>query len=128
MRLLTFALPLCLLIACAATDPRQEQAIRDFIEVGELAALDKIRTDDRDSYAMLNDKFIIYKARNEDYLMEFRRACYDMVERNLVPDVRRESRTIRARFDTLNGCLIEGIYALLPGQSAELIDLAAATE
>lgn len=128
MRLTTLTILLGLLTACAATDPRQEVAIRDFIEVGALPELDKIRTDDRDSYEMINEKFIIYKARHENYLMEFRRACYDMINRTIVPDVRHESHTMRARFDTLNGCQLAAIYALLPGQAEELMDLAAATE
>ena len=119
---------LFLVAACAAADTRQEDALRDFIELAELQEHDKVRTDGRDRWEVINEHFVIYKARRQDYLFEFRSACYDLVEDNVVADKRWNSRTIQARFDTFNGCRINRIYSLAEGQAAEVTELSEATK
>ena len=114
--------------ACAAVDSRQEGALRDFIEVGELQEQDKVRTNNRDQWDVVNENFVIYKTRQQNYLFEFGSACYNLVEHNVVADKRWESHAIRARFDTFCGCRISKIYSLGEGQAAELIELSVATK
>jgi hypothetical protein len=118
---------LLLVTACAATDSRQDEAIRDFVSVEVLQEEDQIRTSDRDKREILNENFIIYEARNQSYLIEFQSGCYDLVNNNVVPDVRFANQ-LRAKFDTINGCGIGHIYPLDERQSAELIELAEATK
>lgn len=128
LSILLFPIFLFLLGACATTnDTRQEDALRDFIEVAKLQPKDKIRTSNQDHWEIINKYFVIYKARRQEYLIEFRSACYDMLESVIVPDQRWESRTIRSRYDTLNGCRIDRIYELAEGQAAELTELGHAT-
>ena len=114
---------LVLTTACATTDRPNDQAVRDFIVVGELEEQDSIRTRDQDSWQLINDRFLIYEARRQDYLVEFRRPCYDLREGRVVPDRRWAGNEIRARFDTLNGCLMYKIYQLGEGQALELKEL-----
>lgn len=128
MKLYIQLVPLFFLCACAVTeDTRQEDALRDFIEVGKLQEQDRIRTNTKDRWEIINKHFVIYKARYQDYLIEFRSACYDMLENVIVADMRWDDHSIRARFDTLNGCRIDKIYPLGEGQGAELKELALAT-
>ena len=120
----------CLLISACAAAPvsRQDQAIRDFISVEALQEEDNIRTTDRDKREILNEDYIVYKGRNQDFLVHFRSGCYDLMTDTVVPDRRYESNLIRSRFDTINGCVIGHIYSLNEAQSAELIEIAEATE
>jgi cell division protein YceG involved in septum cleavage len=119
---------LLLFTACVATDSRQDEAIRDFISVEALQEENQIRTSTRDKREILNEDFIIYEARTQNYLIEFQSGCYDLVNENVVADVRFDANQIRARFDTINGCGIGHIYPLDERQSAELIELAEATK
>ena len=119
---------LLLVTACATTNSRQDEAIRDFISVEALQEENQIRTTTRDKREILNEDFIIYKARTQDYLVEFQSGCYDLVNDNIVADVRFDANQIRAKFDTINGCGIGQIYPLDERQSAELIELAEATK
>lgn len=128
MRMCMSGVALLLIAACVATVSRQDEAIRDFISVEALQEENQIRTTRRDEREILNEDFIIYKARTQDYLVEFQSGCYDLVNNNVVPDVRFDANQIRARFDTINGCGIGHIYLLDERQSAELIEVAEATK
>jgi len=128
MRMCVSGAAVLLITACVATDSRQDEAIRDFISVEALQEEKQIRTSTRDKREIINEDFIIYEARTQSYLIEFQSGCYDLVNENLVADVRFDANQIRARFDTINGCGIGHIYPLDERQSAELIELAEATK
>lgn len=112
------------LTACSSTeetvDQDKEQAIRDFIAVRQLQEIDKVRTQNQDSFEEIDANFVIYKARKEAYLFAFVRACYELTDNEVVADQRWGDNTIRARFDTLRGCRIGQIYALTEAEVAEL--------
>ena len=128
MKLCILPISLFLVAACATSnDSRQDDALRDFIEVGMLQEQDRIRTSSQDHWEVVSKHFVIYKARKQEYLIEFRSACYDMFENVIVPDERWDHNLIRARFDTLKGCRIDKIYSLAEGQAAELTELGKAT-
>jgi len=112
------------LLACAPqTTERDERGVADYVAVSELEETDRIRTDARDRWELISDRFLLYKTRRQDYLVEFRRICHEIRDHRVIPDVRRDHSFIRARWDTLGGCQIDRIYALTEGQSAELADL-----
>lgn len=125
----TLALLAALVLAnCAAQDEQadestqdMEQAIRDFIELRELVALDRLKSGMSDHWTTLDENFIIYNGRREAYLVEFVRRCYELYdETRITPDKRWDTNTIRARFDTIRGCRIAAIYALDEAEAAEL--------
>ena len=128
MRSPSLCVALLSLAGCAETVSRQDQALHDFIEIEQLDEQSDIRTSSRDRREIINADFIIYKAQGRDYLIEFRSSCRDLVERNVVADKRWDAHTLRARFDTINGCLIAKIYALDEGQADELKQLGQNTE
>jgi hypothetical protein len=113
-----------LLSACAAQDraPTQdtEQAVRDFIDVRELAEADQMRSSNRDSWHKIDQNFIIYEASKETYLLEFVRRCYELDQYPVVPDERKSGNLIRARFDTVRGCRIAKLFPLTEADAAEL--------
>lgn len=97
-----------------------DQAISDFVVVGELESLDGIRLRDRDSWARLTDYYVVYTTRDGEYLFEFTRPCRELTDPTRVtPDTRHDNR-IRAGFDTLRGCRIHRIYRLDEGQAEEI--------
>ena len=114
---------LAVLLAGCADMPEineADQAISDYVAVGELESLDSIRTRERDAWAGITDYYVIYTTRDGDYLFEFTRPCRELRDPTQVtPDTRHENR-IRARFDTLRGCRIHRIYALSEAQAAEI--------
>ena len=128
MRVCLCGVVLLIATACVTTVSRQDEALRDFISVEALEEEDQIRTSTRDKREILNEDFIIYKARSQDYLVEFQSGCYDLVNDHIVADVRFDANNIRARFDTINGCRISHIFPLDERQSAELVELAKATK
>ena len=111
------------LSACASQEdgPTQdtEQAVRDFIEVRQLAEADKIRTASKDHWNEIDQNFIIYKKRNDAYLIEFVRRCVELDQYPIVPDERRGNE-IRARFETIRGCRIAKRFPLSEGELTEL--------
>jgi hypothetical protein len=113
-----------LLSACAsqerATTQDTEQAVRDFIDVRELAETDDMRTSNRDRWDAIDQNFIIYEANKETYLIEFVRRCHELDELPVVPDSRHSGNLVRARFDTLRGCRIAKMFPLTEGEVAEL--------
>ena len=122
--LITIAFATALLSACAsqdrATTQDTEQAVRDFIDVRELAEAEDMRTSNNDSWEEIDENFIIYEARSETYLLEFVRRCHELNQVPVVPDVRKSGNTVRARFDTLRGCRIAKMFPLTEGEVAEL--------
>ena len=116
-----------LVSGCATQDraPTQdeEQAVRDYILVRGLEEVDRIRSSTSDSWDELDEHFIIYDTRRNAYLVEFNRACYELNENRVTPDLRREANTIRARSDTIRGCLVDKIFALTEADVAELKSL-----
>ncbi len=112
-----------LLTACAGTRVEQDTAIRDFITVSSLAEADRIETTSRDRHELLSDRFLVYKTRRGNYLVEFNRPCTEIRDWRVSPDIRWDPRFIRPRADTLYGCQIERIYALSEDQYLELANL-----
>ena len=116
-----------LLPGCAtqerAVTQDEEQAIRDYILVRELEEVDRMRSSRGDSWDELDEHFIIYETRRNAYLVEFNRACHELNENRVTPDLRREANTIRARSDTIRGCHIDKIFALTEADVAELKSL-----
>ena len=122
MKKSTFLLSSLLLAACATTEePSQyDQAIDDYVAVGQLEPVKSIRTQDRDSYTRLTDHYVTYETRDGEYLFYFGRPCRELRDMSRVtPDQRRDSR-IRTGFDTLRGCRIDGIYAMTEAQAEEI--------
>ena len=115
------------LAACAATETRQEEALRDFVEVEALEERDKIATSNRDQREVLNKDYLLYEGRKETFLIKFRAACYSLLDNRVVADTRWSRNEINARFETINGCIIESIYVLTDAQAAELKEVAEAT-
>ena len=115
-----------LIAACASQEQQEtqdtEQAVRDFIAVRGLPEGDKIRTDGNDSWEKIDLNFVIYKKRNEAYLIEFARRCRELDETPVVADVRRNNE-VRPRFDTLRGCRIAKLYPLNDAEVIELQDI-----
>ena len=115
-----------LLLAACAGQPSAEiadknLAVRDFIEVRGLEPLPKIRSDRSDGWQTITPTFLIYRTRREDYLFEFVRPCWEIMDNSRIyPDERADANSIRARFETLRGCRIAAIYALTEAESAEL--------
>lgn len=113
---------------CAAQDDKQKastqdvtQAVTDFIEVRELESLDSLRSGSNDRWYAINDRFLVYKGRRDEYLVEFVRRCHELNDNTRVTaDKRWDTNIVRARFDTIRGCRIAKIYALDEAEAAEL--------
>ena len=113
---------LMVLVGCSATPEvsDSDQAIDDYVKVGELEAVKSIRTRDRDGYTRLTDHYVVYRSRDGDYLLYFGLPCRELRDMTRVtPDNRNENR-IRSGFDTLRGCRIDGMYAMTEAQAAEI--------
>lgn len=125
MRVTALCMAVISLTACAGQESREvneeEQAVRDFIEVRELAEVNQIRVRDSAGWDKITGKFIIYNTRRESFLFVFARNCHELDDyTNIVADVRHSPNVINARFDTLRGCRIDKIYALTEAEVAEL--------
>ena len=123
MRIAAIAAALALVAGCAGTPetPEDTQAVRDYVEVGELAQTDRIRTYSSDSWRPLTLHFALYTARDGAFLLEFARRCREMYDNTLItPDRRRDHNLIRRGHDTLRGCRIDRMYPLTEAQSEEI--------
>ena len=105
--LMTGALVLLAACSTASYDTPSNEAVRDYIVAGELAEQDRLRTNRRGGWTYVNDRFIIFRGRDQDYLLEFRRECRELLGPVVVADVRRDHRNLRPRFDTISGCMIQ---------------------
>ncbi len=117
-----------LLSACAtqkAGERREEhQAVRDFIALRGLEESDEIRSANPGSWTNIDYRFIVYKARKDQYLVEFVRRCYELDDDSrIVPDKRWQLNVIRARVETFRGCRIKAIYPLTEAEATELESL-----
>lgn len=119
-RLMTGLLALAAACSTSSYVPPSNDAVRDYIVANELVEQDGIRTFGQEGLVRVNDRFIIFKGRRQDYLLEFRRECRERHEPVVVADLRHDHRNLRPRFDTLGGCTIETIYAINKGESIEL--------
>ena len=116
------------LAACAGTPetPPDTQAIRDYVEVGELQQVDQLRTTlGRDEWEPLSRRFVIYTGRDGQYLLEFMNPCREMFDNSTITADRRYDRYVmRQGIDTLRGCRIDKIYPLTEAQAQEIEALA----
>ncbi|MGI9223994.1 MAG: DUF6491 family protein [Woeseiaceae bacterium] len=126
MRHNVLVVALLLAAACSSTPqtPVDTQTVRDYVEVGELEDVQNIRVYARDSWSRLTNHFVIYEARNDNYLIEFHRRCRELQDNSrIVGDRRYDHNRLRVNEDTLRGCRIGKIYPLTEGQAIELQSL-----
>lgn len=129
MKLVLILLSLAGLAACGATPARHEdQAVADFIAVSAPGQHDSIRTRGQWDYEVLGERYVILDSGNGKYLVEFRRRCHELDERPVKPDLRYQRNVLRARFDTIRGCVIERLYAIDDVAAEELKQLVSAAD
>jgi len=112
-----------LLTGCAGQTQQEEtDAIADFIAVAELESLDVVRMGFARhwNFKQLNEEYVVLKARDDYYLVEFRRRCRELNRNDITPDKRYDSNVLRAGIDTIRGCIIERMFAIDKGQAEEL--------
>ncbi len=130
-----------LLAACSSTSPPMPNntAVEDFISAAELEDTRSLRRRSADKWTAINERYIIYTARRDQYLVAFQRDCPALVEglqcrdmsgviRSPVDmqgcmDIRTGTNDLRAGFDTIRGCVISEIYPVNEGQVIELKNL-----
>lgn len=121
------ALMIGALLFAACSTPRMlvsSPAVEDFIIANQLEAKDRVRTRDQDGWVALNNRFVIYRSRRDSYLLEFRRECKALTNTyDKAPDLRLDQDSLRARVDTLRGCVISHIYPITTEQRGELKNL-----
>lgn len=110
-----------LLPGCAA-QPEQDNddPIADFIVVSELEPQDVVRFRQQFNFETLTEEYVILRARDDYYLVEFARRCRELNRNEITPDLRYDRNVLRAGIDTIRGCRIEKIFAIDKGQAEEL--------
>jgi hypothetical protein len=116
------------LVACASQQDKPQnstqdvsQAVRDFVEVRELETRGSVKVFPGDSMKKISNEFILYKGRQENYIMEFVRYCDELDDyRVITPDRRWDLNALRARVDTIRGCRIAKIWGLSEAELTEL--------
>jgi hypothetical protein len=96
MRAAALAAALSFAPGCAGTPetPPETQAIRDYIEVGELQEAERIRTHGSDKWMPATLYFAIYSGRDGRFLLAFARQCREMVDNtSITPDRRYDHNT-----------------------------------
>jgi hypothetical protein len=78
----------------------------------------------RDTWQYVTDRYVIYRSRMDDYLLEFKGSCDRLTDNSALPpaDVIHDHRNLRAS-DTFRGCIVERIYEISDNQRAELRSL-----
>lgn len=111
-------------------DPEQQmnEAIEDFVTVTELESVDRIRFNGQLQHEVITEDYVFVRDNRKTWLVEFANTCYDIEGSRVEPDVRYDSRTLRARFDTLRGCRIRAIYPVTDGMVQEIEALTAPYE
>ena len=123
MKTIALLASLALVAACAGTPetPPDTQAVRDYVEVGELGQVDQIRTHGSDKWSPLTDHYALYKSRDGRYLLEFNRICRELTDNTrITPDRRYDHNVMRRGIDTLRGCRIDKMYPLTEAQALEI--------
>jgi hypothetical protein len=97
--------------ACAGEPvykPPADQTVRDY----------------RDTWQYVTDRYVIYRSRMDDYLLEFKGSCDRLTDNSALPpaDVIHDHRNLRAS-DTFRGCIVEKLYAISNDQRVELRNL-----
>ena len=131
MRIAAMAVALALVAGCAGTPeiPQDVQAVRDYVEVGELGQTDRIRTHGFDKWSPLTDYYAVYESRDGWYLLEFGRICRELTDNTRVtPDRRYDHNVMRRGIDTLRGCRIDRMYPLTEAQKQEIEALVQAAD
>lgn len=113
--------------ACASDPiyfPPASETIEDYVVAGQLEDVGLIRKTDRDSWQYVNDRYIIYRGRPNEYLIQFSHNCEGLDDNGRLPpiDIIHDHRNIRAT-DTIRGCIIEKIYSISSNQRRELRQL-----
>ena len=128
VRTALIAASLAVTAACAGTAeiPPEARAIRDYVEVGELEEADRMRTHGSDKWSPVTDYYVLYRGRNGEFLLEFRRVCRELTDNTkITPDRRYDHNVMRPGIDTLRGCRINKMYPLTSAQAQEIKALAA---
>ena len=123
MKIILLLAAAVLVAGCAGTPeiPPDVQAVRDFVDVGELEETDRMRTHGSDEWRPLTDYYAVYKSRDGWYLLEFTRICRELTDSTrIMPDRRYDHNVMRSRIDTLRGCRIDRMYPLTEAQKQEL--------
>jgi hypothetical protein len=120
------------LTACAGNTEQESvvarnDAIDDYVKVAELKEVDQIRIRRQLHHKVITEHYIIIYDDRVPYLATFQRRCRELNEPDVKPDVRHESRKLRARFDTYRGCKIRSLHEVTSGQAEELLDLGTRT-
>lgn len=113
--------------ACAVDPvyvPPAEQTVQDYVTAAQLQETYEIRKGDRDSWQYINDRYVIYRSRLADYLLEFTGSCDRLTDNSVLPpaDLIHDHRRLRAA-DSFRGCIIETIYEISDAQRVELRNL-----
>lgn len=112
------------LSACAGSEEERPDAVDDFIQVNELEEARMIPTlGPIDQDALVNDRYVIVKARKEAFLLAYYGPCPEPYDDEPRPDYRSDPRAIYAVVDTFRGCRIKAIYGISEAQAAELAEL-----
>lgn len=118
---------LALTSACSTLNDEQEiEATRDFVAANQLKQVDEIRLYEQLNYRVINHHYVTVETRRGDYLIEFNTRCRALTQREFQPhmvDFRRDPSRVRARFDTIRGCIIGSIYEVTEEQREELRQL-----
>ena len=106
---LTAALMAALVSGCATQpETEEEDAIADFIAVAELEPLDVVRLGpirQQWNFKQLNEDYVVLRARDDYYLVEFRRRCRELNRNDITPDIRYDSNRLRPGIDTIRGII-----------------------
>lgn len=115
------ALITLLLQGCATPQVADEDvAIDDFIVVSALEPLKVARFRHQYSYRQLTENYVVLTARDDYYLVGFKRRCRELNMRPIEPDVRYDRNMLRVGADTIRGCYINSIFAIDRAQAEEL--------
>jgi hypothetical protein len=123
MKTITLLALLALAAACAGTPetPPDTQAVRDYVEVGELEQVDQIRTHGSDAWTPVTRHYAMYTGRDGHFLLEFTRVCREMYDNmSITADRRYDHNVMRRGIDTLRGCRIDRMYPLTEAQAQEI--------
>lgn len=113
--------------ACASDPiytPPADQTVNDYVTAAQLEEVDEVRKGDRDTWQYVNDRYVIYRSRMDDYLLEFKGSCDRLTDNSVLPpvDLIHDHRNLRAS-DTFRGCIVDAIYEISNSQRVELRNL-----